>query len=240
MWCGAECQATLTGVSGDSWRAGRDAWRRLTGWQPGEPYGGHPGGEGALAALDDVGTLRRMLDRAELAAVRAARRHGNSWAEIATCLGITRQSAWERWHDLDDAAESARDAAAVELVASAERAPDPPGEGRRARLVRVPDLVGRTWPDARSALRDRGLVAAGPDREDLDAVTAYSSGWVVVAQAPESGAKVSAGAHVTIWLDHPGGGSAGVREPRRPMPKPHSGQARAVPSEIKSSEWSSG
>ena len=28
--------------------------------------------------------------------------HGKSWAEIATHLGVTRQSAWERWRDLDD------------------------------------------------------------------------------------------------------------------------------------------
>jgi hypothetical protein len=44
-----------------------------------------------------------MLDQAESAAVRAAGLHGKPWAEIATQLGVTRQSAWERWRDLDDA-----------------------------------------------------------------------------------------------------------------------------------------
>jgi hypothetical protein len=24
------------------------------------------------------------------------------WTEIATALGVTRQSAWERWHELDE------------------------------------------------------------------------------------------------------------------------------------------
>ena len=46
--------------------------------------------------------MRRLLDQAELAAVRAARGRAKTWAEIATRLGVTRQSAWERWRDLDD------------------------------------------------------------------------------------------------------------------------------------------
>jgi hypothetical protein len=25
-----------------------------------------------------------------------------SWAEIATALGVTRQAAWERWHEIDE------------------------------------------------------------------------------------------------------------------------------------------
>jgi hypothetical protein len=37
----------------------------------------------------------------ELSTVRQAREAGLSWTEIATSLGVTRQSAWERWHELD-------------------------------------------------------------------------------------------------------------------------------------------
>ena len=57
----------------------------------------------AMHALADVAEVRRALDQAELSAVRTARRHARSWTEIATMLAITRQSAWERWRDLDDA-----------------------------------------------------------------------------------------------------------------------------------------
>ena len=81
------------------WNTCRKAWDRLGRWSDDHPEDG----VGALSALADVGMIRRMLDQTELVAVRAARRHGKSWAEIATHLGVTRQSAWERWHDLDDA-----------------------------------------------------------------------------------------------------------------------------------------
>ena len=81
----------------DAWEQARQAWRRLaaSSKRPSEDDDG-------LASLSDIGVVRRMLDQAELAAVRTARRHGKSWAEIATHLGVARQSAWERWRDLDD------------------------------------------------------------------------------------------------------------------------------------------
>jgi DNA invertase Pin-like site-specific DNA recombinase len=81
----------------DAWEQARQAWRRLAANSE------RPGGDDdGLASLSDIGVVRRMLDQAELAAVRTARLSGKSWAEIATHLGITRQSAWERWRDLDD------------------------------------------------------------------------------------------------------------------------------------------
>src|SRR6478736_10304535 len=91
--------------SSDPWQDGRRAWKRLNGWQDdGASTTGHPDdGDAALAALSDVGVVHRILDQFELMAVRTARRHGKSWAEIATRLGVTRQSAWERWRDLDNA-----------------------------------------------------------------------------------------------------------------------------------------
>src|SRR5262245_31508984 len=79
---------------------GRRAWERLENWLAREHKPEF--GEAALDALSDVGTARRELDRLELEAVRAGRGRGRSWAEIATRLGVTRQSAWERWRDLDD------------------------------------------------------------------------------------------------------------------------------------------
>src|SRR5437763_14797109 len=82
------------------WQEGRRAWERLTAWSQER---GHPDdGDAALTALSDLGSVRRALDQAELVAVRTARRHRKAWAEIATRLGVTRQSAWERWRDLDD------------------------------------------------------------------------------------------------------------------------------------------
>ena len=90
------------------WMDGRRAWSRLKGWHQDTPSAvpGHPDdGESALNALADVGQVRRLLDQAELVAVRTARRHGKSWAEIATRLGVARQSAWERWRDLDETDE---------------------------------------------------------------------------------------------------------------------------------------
>jgi hypothetical protein len=87
------------------WQDGRRAWVRLNGWHNHSPTAvpSHPeDGDAALAALADVHLIRGLLDRAELNAVRTARRGGKSWSEIATLLHMTRQSAWERWRDLDE------------------------------------------------------------------------------------------------------------------------------------------
>ena len=52
-----------------------------------------------LACIQEV---RTKIDQNELRTVKLAREAGLSWTEIATALGITRQSAWEKWHELDD------------------------------------------------------------------------------------------------------------------------------------------
>jgi hypothetical protein len=57
------------------------------------------------STLQAVRTIRQKCDRTELETVRQARLAGMSWTEIATALGVTRQSAWERWHELDGTAE---------------------------------------------------------------------------------------------------------------------------------------
>lgn len=237
----------------NGWSDGRRAWERLDGWHQDGPAAtpGHPDdGEAALSALDDLGLLRHLLDQAELVAVRTARRHGKSWAEIATKLGVTRQSAWERWRDLDEtgpdkpAGRGSRPEATAEvdaadaatLAAETSRwSGDAPadlieyaarGLRRRSTIV-VPNVIGMSWPDARQALHEKLLVAVGPD---LDAPPPPASAWpdrVVIDQSPEAGARVPAGASVMLWLER--GGGSGVREPRRPKPGPKT--ARELPPE---------
>jgi hypothetical protein len=211
------------------WQAGTAAWKRLTVWQQRSAplSSSDQDGDAAADALADIGMVRHLLDQVELLAVRTARRQGKSWTEIATNLGVTRQSAWERWRDLDatddasaditdDKAEPAQEvtfAAAEELVA----------RGRRRRsTVSVPRVIGMRWDDARQRLQDSGLVGV---RYDPDGPSLAALGWpnvVVTDQSPESGAKVPADSPVTLWLER-GSGSAGVREPRRPKPTPRSG-----------------
>ena len=86
------------------WQDGRRAWARLNGWHERDPraVSGQQGyGDAALKALADVHLVRSLLERAELVAVMTARNNGKSWTEIATMLDMTRQSAWERWHEAD-------------------------------------------------------------------------------------------------------------------------------------------
>lgn len=210
------------------WDDGQRAWERLTSWHSGGRRGSSSG-EDAFEAMADIGMLRRLLDQAELAAVRTARQQGRSWAEIATQLGITRQSAWERWRELDDATAAAAgepEASRVPASAGPEAVVGIPGaaprESRRRGKVVVPDVVGLSFADARAALMRGRLQAAGPDDDGPPLTAGGWPGGVVVDQAPESGAKVPAHSVVRLWLGR-GGGSAGVREPRRPGPEPRTG-----------------
>jgi hypothetical protein len=199
----------------DPWVEGRRAWSRLSEWIQfdDDARGAHlHDGDGALRALGDVGLVRRLLDQAEFEAVRTARRQRRSWSEIAVRLGVTRQSAWERWRDVDDAAPAEEDpvgAAATALTVQAR-------ERRRRSSVVVPNVVGMPWDEASELLRANRLAAVGPDGPSLGRL--YG---VVVDQTPESGAKVQAGSSVTLWVER--GGGSGVREPRRPMPDPMTG-----------------
>jgi hypothetical protein len=209
------------------WRDGRRAWSRLESWGPGDPSAraGHEGdGEGALRALADIGLVRRLLDQAELVAVRTSRRHGKSWAEIATRLGVTRQSAWERWRELDEppAVGHRTDREQVVSELAFEMTEEAAGEQRRRSTVAVPNVVGMSWDDAREVLLGKQLVAVGPDPDGPPIAALGWPGGIVVDQSPESGAKVPPGSLVRLWLEGGGGGDAGVREPRRPSPKPKS------------------
>ncbi|BAS11742.1 hypothetical protein AHiyo8_00450 [Arthrobacter sp. Hiyo8] len=52
--------------------------------------------------LEAIQQVRQTCDHTELTTVKYARKAGLSWAEIATALGVTRQAAWERWHEIDE------------------------------------------------------------------------------------------------------------------------------------------
>lgn len=197
------------GNEGGQWRDGRRAWKRLEGWLRDDDGGDDPA---ALTALCDIGRLRRVLDQAELVAVRTARRRGKSWAEIATQLGVTRQSAWERWKDLDEAPgepDAVIGQAALEL--------------RRRATVIVPNIVGVTVYEARETLEQRGLFGVGSDPDAPPMTGDDATRFVVTDQSPEAGAKVPRGSTVRLWVER--GGGSGVREPRRPQPDPWVGRA---------------
>jgi|1185.fasta_scaffold16704_3 transcriptional regulator with PAS, ATPase and Fis domain len=53
-----------------------------------------------MSALSELNEVAHRVEEVEddlLAAVRKARKAGASWTEVAEALGVTRQSAWERW-----------------------------------------------------------------------------------------------------------------------------------------------
>jgi hypothetical protein len=217
--------------SSSPWEDGRRAWERLGRWRqdvPSSPSGDPtPPDDGtqALEALADIGHVRHLLDQAELGAVRAARRHNKSWTEIATRLGVTRQSAWERWRDLDEPA-AAESSAGDDPRPEPGRAPDEVIERaarqlRRRSSVKVPNVIGQTWDQALDALRGKRLVGIGPDPDGPPLAALAWPGGVVTDQSPESGARVPSGSPVRLWVER-GGGSAGDREPRRPKPSPKS------------------
>src|SRR5262247_4257864 len=107
---------------GHAWDEGRQAWNRLC-----RHADGPDDGDRALIALSDIGTVRRALEHAELQAVRIARGHRKSWSEIAVQLGVTRQSAWERWRDVDEPSSGGASGRAVD-----------------ATTIVIPDVVGYT------------------------------------------------------------------------------------------------
>lgn len=192
-----------------AWDESRKAWRRLVDGRS------RVGGQHALDRLADIGTVRRCLDGAELSAVRTARRSGRSWAEIATSLGVSRQSAWEKWRDLDET--PADDTGDVLDVAVQRLA----GETLSA-TVTVPDVIGLTPDDAADVLRRGGLspvehVPGGAQKE-----LRHERAGVVADQTPRGGVRRRRGSTVALWIQE-GGGSAGVREPRRPNPAPLEG-----------------
>jgi len=179
-------------VTPDPWRDGREAWERLAR----RPRSG----EEALAALSDIGVVRRLLDQAELEAVRVARRGRKSWAEIATRLGVSRQSAWERWKELDE-----------------EPSP-PPAQPARTHVV-VPNVVGMSWPIAQHRIVEENLHALIADPAPMPFLGPEAADFHVVEQKPVAGERVASHSEVTVWL-YRGPGSASERAPLTPPPDP--------------------
>jgi hypothetical protein len=180
-------------------RDGYEAWERLAGRDR--------SGEGALEALSDIGELRRLLERAELDAVRDARGAGKSWTEIAVQLGITRQSAWERWRELDSKRPDA-----------VQTASEPTGDA----TVPVPDVVGLLWPPARAMLHECGLVAEAYPSARRELSDPEMTDYLVISQRPKRGRSVARGSTVKVFLASDPG-DAGVHAPLTPPPNPHTG-----------------
>ena len=61
---------------------------------------------------------------------------------------------------------------------------------------------------------DHGLLLQGPDPDAPDPVMH----GVVVRQSPPPQTPLGRGDPVTVWVEIPDDGGAGVREPRRPLP----------------------
>ena len=196
---------------GPGWEDGLRAWRRLT------RRASHDVGSG-LETLTDLSVVRRQLEHVELMAVRAARAQGRSWAEIATHLGVTRQSAWERWRDLDDETDAV--ALVVEDAVRTRRGKRGPEQ------IAVPDVIGLSTGDARHILIGASLTPllhnAGGSPVPL-----ADTGGVITDQVPKGGSMRRPGSAVTVWVGR--GGEAGVREPRRPKPPRRSAAASQDP-----------
>ncbi len=56
-----------------------------------------PGDDSPVARLASVAQAKVELAREEAAAVRRARTHGMSWAEIGTVLGVSKQALHKRF-----------------------------------------------------------------------------------------------------------------------------------------------
>ena len=204
----------------DSWEQGQDAWRRLAAWFQDIPA--HAPGDRALTALADLGLIRRLLEQAEFEAVRTARAEGKSWSEIAVRLGVTRQSAWERWRDIDDIGATQGKVAPWSPATTEIMAATTARVRRRRSSVEVPNVIGMTWRDATAELAAHGLIGIAPDQDGPAEPTWVRMDSVVLDQSPESGAKVPPGSAVRLWVDRDYG--SGVREPRRPRPDPKAGR----------------
>lgn len=77
-----------------------------------------------LDAIQEITASELELDRLRCALVKKARQAGNSWKQIATVLGTSRQAAWEYYTarfraELDESTGNPRDLSEDEAVAIA-------------------------------------------------------------------------------------------------------------------------
>lgn len=96
------------------------------------------------------------------------------------------------------------------------------GKKRHADVVIVPDVAGMTVEDARQVAHEAGLALAQPDPDGppLRALTWPGMWWITV-QDPAPGSELYRWDSVVVrFQGADAGGTAGVREPRRPLPDP--------------------
>jgi len=141
-----------------------------------------------MQALGDIRLVRELLDQAEMGAVRAARTEGRSWAEIATVLGVTRQSAWERWRDLADREEPWTTLEPEDVEALLGLVAD---ELRRDQSRPVRD--GSIWLQRSRIEGDRGILAVNFDTENPVGDSSYISFWGVARR--QTGWRLGGGAY---------------------------------------------
>lgn len=67
------------------------------------PWSTHADEMVGLARVASAADAERGATETLFGAVRTARHGGHTWAAIATMLGVTRQSAWQRFRSTDDA-----------------------------------------------------------------------------------------------------------------------------------------
>ncbi len=85
------CVELCSELVGDRMAGRIDAAPRLLPWQQTESL------ELALANLPNVARAQAQVEASLVGWVRRARSLGATWAQIGDSLGITRQSAWERF-----------------------------------------------------------------------------------------------------------------------------------------------
>lgn len=95
-----------------------------------------------LAVIGDIVESSRGIETSLREWVRIAREHGHSWREIAEALGVTRQSAWERFKVVD---EERPDAISRAMGALAGRGLPSTDEMRRQAREEDAEIEERKW-----------------------------------------------------------------------------------------------
>jgi hypothetical protein len=86
---------------------------------------------------------------------------------------------------------------------------------RNDNSVQVPDFVGQQALAAWLVGHDLGVLCQGPDPDSPHPVLH----GIVTGQQPPAGTSVHRWDTVTVWVEQAPGDLAGVREPRRPLPR---------------------
>ena len=82
----------------------------------------------------------------------------------------------------------------------------------------APDLIGLDVDSARSVCSEAHLIAVGSNSDGILGSQTWPGLWIVTDQRPDLGVTVARGDAVVIEFRKQGGGEAGDREPRNPIP----------------------